>query len=40
MVVAALVVMLSILWFSRSQSNPAGDTGRLRDVKAYRASAC
>jgi uncharacterized membrane protein YidH (DUF202 family) len=40
MVVAALVVMLSILWFSRSQSNPASDTGRLRDVIAQRGSAC
>jgi multidrug resistance efflux pump len=29
MVMAAVVVMLSILWFSRSQSTPSSDTGRL-----------
>jgi type VI protein secretion system component VasF len=32
MVVAAIIVMLSILWFSHSQSNPSSETGRLSVV--------
>jgi hypothetical protein len=39
MVAAAIVVMLSILWLSRTESNPSGDTGRLGNPITYRGTA-
>jgi multidrug resistance efflux pump len=40
MVAAAAVVMLTILWFSRSQSNPSSDTGCIREPVSFRGTNC
>jgi predicted RNA-binding Zn-ribbon protein involved in translation (DUF1610 family) len=34
LITAATMIMVSILWFSRAQSNPSSDTGRLQIARS------